>query len=87
MYVLFIHAIQWIIHVKDTTYKKSLSFFSHKPQFFLPVKLAIIFVTKTCWNLRFLTLSMYKSMKRNKTLKYPKKKKFVTMVLAISVVH
>ena len=40
-------AIQWVIHVKDTTYKKSFTFFFHGLQLCLPVKLAVIFATET----------------------------------------
>ena len=47
--VLCVHAIQCIIYVKDTTYKKPFPFFPHSLQFFLPVKLAVIFATETCW--------------------------------------
>ena len=38
MCVLCVHAIQWIIYVKDTTYKKSFPFYPHSLQLLLPVK-------------------------------------------------
>ena len=49
MCVLCVDAIQWIIYLKDATYKTSFLFFRHSLQLFLPVKLAIIFVTETYW--------------------------------------
>ena len=70
------NAIQWIINVKDTTYKKSFPFFHHSLQLFLPVKLAVISCDKNLLNnVCFLTLSVYESAKRNKTLKNAQKKK------------
>ena len=49
MCVLCVYAIQWVIYVKDTTYKKSFPFFPHSLRLFLPVKLAVIFAIETCW--------------------------------------
>ena len=89
MCVLCFQAIQWIIHVKGTTYKKSFPFFLiTSNSFFLSNWLSFWRQKLVEQRMLFNSKYVYKcEKKRSSQKKIHWKKKFLTIVLTISVVH